>query len=267
MACRACDRSSSSIDVRHNHERPTSVYELPFGAGKQFLTGRLGVPGPRRLGTGRHRERAHGTAGEHHDVAKVRRSAGRQHFQSTAESGSRRTDLCRQPDDSTTGSIPAAFSLPANGTWGNLGRYIANGPGMYEIDTSLQKRFPITERLALNFRASAYNLLNHPVYTESVRQHRVTDGHSAGGERKLRTNHKHHQHRSRGNGRAPPLRVHVPRGVLRIMAKRILWLGLIGILLITAAAAAGCRQKDRRRTVRGQRDGAKRNHCLDRPDR
>src|SRR5579864_9769524 len=57
---------------------------------------------------------------------------------------------------------PAAFSIPANGTWGNLGRYIANGPGNYEIDTGLQKRFRLTERLGLNFRASAFNLLNNP---------------------------------------------------------------------------------------------------------
>jgi hypothetical protein len=35
---------------------------------------------------------------------------------------------------------------------------------MYEIDTSLQKRFKLTERLALNFRAAAYNLFNHPVF-------------------------------------------------------------------------------------------------------
>jgi hypothetical protein len=57
---------------------------------------------------------------------------------------------------------PAAFSAPANLTWGNLGRYIANGPGTYEIDSSLQKRFHISERLTLNFRADAYNLSNHP---------------------------------------------------------------------------------------------------------
>ena len=35
---------------------------------------------------------------------------------------------------------------------------------MYEIDSSLQKRFRISERLRLNFRAAAYNLLNHPVF-------------------------------------------------------------------------------------------------------
>ena len=36
---------------------------------------------------------------------------------------------------------------------------------MFEIDSSLQKRFKITERLALNFRAAAYNLFNHPVFS------------------------------------------------------------------------------------------------------
>jgi hypothetical protein len=60
---------------------------------------------------------------------------------------------------------PAAFSLPAKGTWGNAGRYLGRGPDMFEVDSTLQKRFPITERLALNFRASAYNMFNHPVYS------------------------------------------------------------------------------------------------------
>ena len=59
---------------------------------------------------------------------------------------------------------PAAFQAPANGTWGNLGRNIANGPGYYEIDSSLQKKFAVTERIALNFRAAAFNLFNHPIY-------------------------------------------------------------------------------------------------------
>jgi hypothetical protein len=35
---------------------------------------------------------------------------------------------------------------------------------MFEVDSTLQKKFPVTEKLALNFRASAYNLFNHPVY-------------------------------------------------------------------------------------------------------
>ena len=39
---------------------------------------------------------------------------------------------------------PLAFTAPASGTRGNLGRYIANGPSMFEIDGSMQKRFRIT---------------------------------------------------------------------------------------------------------------------------
>jgi len=57
-----------------------------------------------------------------------------------------------------------AFATPAVDTWGNLGRNIARGPGYYEIDTALQRDMPITERLKLEFRAEAFNLLNHPIY-------------------------------------------------------------------------------------------------------
>jgi hypothetical protein len=59
---------------------------------------------------------------------------------------------------------PAAFAIPANGTWGNLGRYAARGPGNYEIDSSLTKNFKITETVGFNFRAAAFNLLNHPMW-------------------------------------------------------------------------------------------------------
>jgi hypothetical protein len=41
---------------------------------------------------------------------------------------------------------------------------VARGPGYYEIDTALQKKFLITERIGLNFRAEAFNLFNHPIY-------------------------------------------------------------------------------------------------------
>jgi hypothetical protein len=56
---------------------------------------------------------------------------------------------------------PYAFTLPANGTWGNAGRNIVRAPGIWQMDTSLDKRFPIRERLALSFRVDVFNLLNH----------------------------------------------------------------------------------------------------------
>ncbi len=39
---------------------------------------------------------------------------------------------------------PYAFTIPANGTWGDAGRNILRAPGIWQADTSLEKRFPIT---------------------------------------------------------------------------------------------------------------------------
>ena len=55
---------------------------------------------------------------------------------------------------------PAAFAVPAKGTWGNLGRYAARGPGYYEIDSALEKRFEVTENKSVSFRAEAFNVTN-----------------------------------------------------------------------------------------------------------
>lgn len=54
----------------------------------------------------------------------------------------------------------AAFSAPATGTHGNAGRNIARAPGLWQMDTSLQKRFIVTEMLGISFRAEAFNLFN-----------------------------------------------------------------------------------------------------------
>jgi hypothetical protein len=55
---------------------------------------------------------------------------------------------------------PAAFAIPANGTWGNAGRAIATGPGLVQIDCSLQKTIRLAERKRLLFRIESYNLPN-----------------------------------------------------------------------------------------------------------
>ena len=54
----------------------------------------------------------------------------------------------------------AAFSTPANYTWGNSGQNILRAPGFNEVEFSLQKTFPIFERYKVTFRAEAENLLN-----------------------------------------------------------------------------------------------------------
>ena len=59
---------------------------------------------------------------------------------------------------------PAAFVLPAQGTWGNLGRGVYSGPGLATVDFSLFKDTALSERVGLQFRAEAFNLLNHTNY-------------------------------------------------------------------------------------------------------
>jgi hypothetical protein len=55
----------------------------------------------------------------------------------------------------------AAFALPAQGTYGTAGRSVVNGPGLVDLDVSLQKEATLYERVRLQFRIDAYNSLNH----------------------------------------------------------------------------------------------------------
>jgi outer membrane receptor protein involved in Fe transport len=153
MSCRACDRSSTNIDVRHNMTA-NAVYLLPFFKNNPWLGGwqLAGI--------------ANARTGLPVNIT-VSRSASALLDGNTS---SQRPNLVPGvPIYAANQSINnwfnlAAFSAPANGTWGNLGRYIATGPGAYEIDSSLEKKFRVTERVRLNFRAAAFNLFNHPEY-------------------------------------------------------------------------------------------------------
>lgn len=70
------------------------------------------------------------------------------------------------PDGSVTFFTPAQianFSFPAAGQTGTSGRNAFRGPRFFNVDSSLVKRFKITEGgQAVTFRAEAYNLLNNP---------------------------------------------------------------------------------------------------------
>jgi hypothetical protein len=164
MACRACDRSSSDIDVRQTLST-NGIWQLPFGHGQHFLNSGLAS---NILGGWSLTGLATARTGTPINITVTRKSAA---MPDGNTSGQRPNYVQGQSIYAANQSIPtmwfnpAAFSTPANGTWGNLGRYIATGPRNYEIDTGLQKRFRVTERLALNFRAAAFNLLNNPQWS------------------------------------------------------------------------------------------------------
>jgi hypothetical protein len=56
----------------------------------------------------------------------------------------------------------AAFVAPPPNTYGNSARGVLYGPGTVNFDLSAQRKFSITERLALRFRLDAFNSTNTP---------------------------------------------------------------------------------------------------------
>jgi hypothetical protein len=58
----------------------------------------------------------------------------------------------------------AKFSQPATGTIGNTGRNFFLAPNYFQWDSSLSKRFRITERVRFDLRVDARNVLNHPSF-------------------------------------------------------------------------------------------------------
>jgi hypothetical protein len=55
---------------------------------------------------------------------------------------------------------PHAFIQPLPGTYGNVGRNILQGPGLAQTDLSVARKFSLSERLGLQFRAEFFNLFN-----------------------------------------------------------------------------------------------------------
>jgi hypothetical protein len=56
------------------------------------------------------------------------------------------------------------FSQPATGAIGNTGRNFFLAPNYFQWDSSLSKRFRITERVGFDLRVDARNVLNNPSF-------------------------------------------------------------------------------------------------------
>ena len=56
---------------------------------------------------------------------------------------------------------PSAFAQPALGTLGNSRANSLEGPGYVDVDLSLSRRFPITERQGIEIRWETFNVANH----------------------------------------------------------------------------------------------------------
>ena len=152
---------ASNFDVR-NAFKGSIVYELPFGRGKllslnnnRILDEALGgwqLSSTIVLSTG------NPFTVIMHDVS----NSQAQNFQQYPNRSTASTKAAHQ-------SIfhwynPAAFSLPANYTFGNARRNSVYGPGFNRVNLSAGKTFSIREQVALQIRADANNVFNHPSF-------------------------------------------------------------------------------------------------------
>jgi len=58
---------------------------------------------------------------------------------------------------------PCAFATPGTGTLGNEGRNTLEAQPYWDVDASVDRGFPIHEKIQLDLKIDAFNALNHPV--------------------------------------------------------------------------------------------------------
>jgi hypothetical protein len=150
----------ASFDRTHNFQT-YGTYMLPFGKGKQMLN---------------------------HGIASVLVSGWQANWILSRESGtpftvSASATSLNSPGNSQTANqvLPtveilgghgpgqpyfniAAFAAVTTPTFGNTGRDILRGPGLFSLNAGLFRSFAIREKLTLQFRAEALGLTNTPIF-------------------------------------------------------------------------------------------------------
>jgi hypothetical protein len=164
--CRSCDKASSDFDVRQLFNLST-VYALPLGIGKPYLNS----PGLARAVFGNWELSAIGTAQTGLPVNITIDRANGAVPGLFAVSGSERPDYVAGqsltlPGGSTPNKWinPAAFAVPANGTFGNLGRNAFRAPSVAQLDLGVSKFVPFNERVIIRLRGDLFNVTNRAQY-------------------------------------------------------------------------------------------------------
>ena len=161
VSCMPCNWASSDNDVRHVFNANT-VYQLPFGLGKRYLS----QPGVMRSIFGAWQLSAIFTArtGLPVNVTIDRSSSATPDGYTTNQRPNLVPGVPPYGLGVTDWINPAAFATPANGSWGDLPRNFLHGPGIWQTDLGLQKQMQLTERFNLQFRYEVFNIFNHAEY-------------------------------------------------------------------------------------------------------
>ncbi len=145
----------------------SGIYQLPFGKGRSYLNSSGSF--------------IDALAGGWNISAIVTAQSGYPFTVTSSNDFSNTNSYSPRPDRTCSGKGPKSlndwFNLNcfttvalqqalANGNprFGNSGRNILTGPGLVDVDSALIKRFVIVQRVNAEFRAEAFNLLNHPSF-------------------------------------------------------------------------------------------------------
>jgi hypothetical protein len=164
VACKRCERSSSDQDM-HSYFSSSVIWQLPVGRGRKYLGG-LSRSMDILLGGWQVTGIALARGGLPLNVTLSRSASSlpdqlNKNQRPNLNAGANLYPAHKTPQNWLN---YAAFAVPANGTWGNLGRNAVRGPGHWQIDPALSKRFLVTERVGATFRAEAFNIFNSAQY-------------------------------------------------------------------------------------------------------
>jgi hypothetical protein len=158
----AAEYGPSSFDIRHRFTSDFSL-ELPFGSNRRWLT-REGLANEIFGGW-----MLNGTLSLSSGSPFTALVAGSVNNVSTGVNGTLRADYNGQPialSNPTTAQFfnTAAFSLPADGTFGTAGRNTIIGPPQRSFNMALMKNFTVRGLRTLSLRIQANNVLNMVVW-------------------------------------------------------------------------------------------------------
>jgi hypothetical protein len=162
---RFADYASSSFDIRTRFTQ-TASYDLPFGNGRQFRSGKSWI---------------NQVVGEWQVNLLLTAQTGLP-FTPVLANSTTNTGTSSRPNIvpgvsktvphpsihawfNTSFNVPGAvWATPAQYTYGDASRNILRGPDRFNADFSLFKSYAITERFRLQFRGELFNVLNHPQF-------------------------------------------------------------------------------------------------------
>ncbi|MFP5229107.1 MAG: carboxypeptidase regulatory-like domain-containing protein [Acidobacteriota bacterium] len=163
IACFRCDYASSDFDSRHTGTA-SAVYTLPFGRGRQHLN--VGRTADLLVGGWSVDSLLMARSGFPVNILLSRPSSDLPDGNNVDQRPNLVPGVPLYLGHSVSHWLnPAAFSLPAAGTWGSAGRNLAVGPTLWQGDAAVQKTFHLgAEQNDVIFRAESFNIFNRAQY-------------------------------------------------------------------------------------------------------